>query len=95
MRRVVLAALLLLALPAPGRRGRQSRARPPGGRGGDAKPLDAVLRAIAKEHPGRALDAELLDQGGTLIYRIKWLGTDDQVREITADAKTGRILESR
>lgn len=96
MRRAVLAVLLLLALPAPlaSAADNPERARQ-AVEAGEAKPLDTVLQAIAKQHPGRALDAELLEQGGSLIYRIKWLGTDDQVRDITADAKTGKILESR
>ena len=42
-----------------------------------------------------ALGAELTGREGTPIYRIKWLGEDGTVREVTADARTGRILAVR
>ena len=46
-------------------------------------------------YPGRALGAELTGREGTPTYRIKWLGEDGTVREVTADARTGRILAVR
>jgi uncharacterized membrane protein YkoI len=57
------------------------------------QPLGRILRQIEQRYPGRALDAELIEQA--TIYRIKWLGEDGKVREITADARTGRILDVR
>jgi uncharacterized membrane protein YkoI len=59
------------------------------------QPLGKVLRRIDERYPGRALDAELIEREESPIYRIKWLGEDGQVREVTADARTGRILEVR
>ena len=61
----------------------------------DVQPLGKVLRRIEERYPGRALDAELIERERSPIYRIKWLGEDGQVREVTADARTGRILEVR
>jgi uncharacterized membrane protein YkoI len=57
--------------------------------------LAKVLRRIEDRYPGRALDAELIERQQSPIYRIKWLGEDGKVREVTADARTGRILEVR
>ena len=61
----------------------------------EVKPLAAVLRTIKAQIPGRALDARRSQQDGQIVYRVKWLGEDGQVREITADARSGRILRVR
>jgi len=61
----------------------------------DQQPLGAVLRAIGERYPGRALDARRIERDGRALYRIKWLGDDGKVREITADAETGAILSVR
>jgi uncharacterized membrane protein YkoI len=61
----------------------------------NVQPLGQVLRQIGARYPGRALGAEMTGREGTPIYRIKWLGEDGTVREVTADARTGRILAVR
>jgi hypothetical protein len=60
----------------------------------DVKPLAQVLQTIGQRFPGHALDAELVRQGEPR-YRVKWLGEDGKVREITADARSGQILDVR
>ncbi len=60
----------------------------------DVKPLAQVLDTIGKTFPGRALDAELVKEGNP-TYRVKWLGDDGKVREITSDARNGKILDVR
>jgi uncharacterized membrane protein YkoI len=59
------------------------------------QPLGAVLKRIGQRYPGRALDAQLNERGDPPVYRVKWLGDDGKVREVTADARTGRILDVR
>lgn len=59
------------------------------------QPLGRVLRQIEQRYPGRALDAELIERAEPPVYRIKWLGEDGKVREVTADARTGRIVAVR
>ena len=59
------------------------------------QPLGRVLRRIEERYPGRALDAELIERQQGPTYRIKWLGEDGKVREVTADARPGRILDVR
>ena len=61
----------------------------------DQQPLGMVLKAIGERYPGRALDARRIERDGRALYRIKWLGDDGKVREITADAETGAILSVR
>ena len=94
----VLAVLLLLVLglaasgpawPAPPERG-VLVAQAEG-----VQPLGAVLRRIGERFPGRALDAQTTEREGRPIYRIKWLGNDGKVRDITVDARSGQILQVR
>lgn len=59
------------------------------------QPLGRVLRQIEQRYPGRALDAELIERAEPPVYRIKWLGEDGKVRDVTVDARTGRILAVR
>jgi uncharacterized membrane protein YkoI len=59
------------------------------------EPLGSVLKQIEKRYPGRALDAQLIERGDPPVYRVKWLGDDGKVREVTADARTGQIVDVR
>lgn len=61
----------------------------------DITPLGPVLRAIEQRYPGRALDAQVREGDDRPLYRIKWLGNDGKVRDITADARSGEILRVR
>lgn len=60
----------------------------------DVKPLAQILQTIGQRFPGHALDAALITQGEPR-YRVKWLGEDGKVREITSDARSGQILDVR
>jgi hypothetical protein len=61
----------------------------------DVKPLEAVLAAIDRRLPGRALGARLVEWRGRQAYAIRWIGEDGKVRDITADAVSGDILRER
>ena len=61
----------------------------------DVKPLAQVLRTISARFPGHALDAELVGGRDEPRYRVKWLGEDGKVRDITCDARSGEILQVR
>jgi uncharacterized membrane protein YkoI len=61
----------------------------------DIKPLAEVLQTIGQRFPGHALDAELVRGQGEPRYRVKWLGEDGKVREVTCDARSGQILDVR
>jgi uncharacterized membrane protein YkoI len=92
-------AVVLLACALAATAGLARPASPGGGpvlaQAEGVQPLGKVLRRIDERYPGRALDAELIEREQSPIYRIKWLGEDGKVREVTADARTGRILEVR
>ena len=95
--RLLAVVLLACALAAPASAASAARAA---GRAvlvqaEEVQPLGRVLRRIEERFPGRALDAKLIERDQAAIYRVKWLGDDGKVREVTADARTGRILEVR
>lgn len=90
----LLAALAVSAADVPAVGQNHERARS-AVQAGEAKPLGKVLGAIARRYPGRALDAQLDEQGDRLVYRIKWLARDGKVWEIVADARSGKILSAR
>lgn len=92
---LVLALALVAPLPgAPVLADAHDRARS-AVQAGEARPLGAILPSIEQRYPGRALSADVAEEGGNLIYRIKWLGQDGKVRDITVDARTGRIVSVR
>ena len=59
-------------------------------------PLEAILSNIARAYPGNHIGVEgPFEQGGRLVYRVKWLTPDGRVMIIFADAETGQILGQR
>ena len=62
---------------------------------GNALPLTEVLRQVRRRYPGKLLDADLIRRGNSLIYGIKIRGTDNRIRYLNVDARTGRILSAR
>jgi hypothetical protein len=59
------------------------------------QPLGTVLKEISQRIPGRALDARRAERDGRNVYRVKWLGEDGKVRDVTVDAESGKILRVR
>jgi uncharacterized membrane protein YkoI len=62
---------------------------------GEIRPLQDVLRSVRRQVPGRVLGARLVDFGGSLVYQIRLLTADGRVVEVTADARSGGILDIR
>jgi uncharacterized membrane protein YkoI len=61
---------------------------------GDVLPLRQIMQSVGRRYPGRLLDANLgQNRQGRWIYRIKLLAPRDQVRRLTVDAKSGRVLQ--
>jgi uncharacterized membrane protein YkoI len=96
--RWLLALLLALALagpqPAEAQRRDHDRARS-AVQSGEARPLEEILSRLHGSHPGRVLDAQLQGQGDGLAYRIRILAPDGRVVDLTVDARSGRVLQSR
>jgi uncharacterized membrane protein YkoI len=96
MRRLGVVVLLLVLMAASGGAwAAPARAGPVLAQAAEVEPLGAVLKRIGQRYPGRALDAQLNERADPPVYRVKWLGDDGKVREVTADARTGRILDVR
>jgi uncharacterized membrane protein YkoI len=62
---------------------------------GLAKPLKQVLSALRHDYPGEVLDAQLVERDGGWYYRIKLLGADGKVQELTVDARSGIVIDRR
>jgi uncharacterized membrane protein YkoI len=56
-------------------------------------PLPRILALAAQRAPGDVLKVELEDEKGQLIYEVKILGPNGQVREIKLDARTGGVVK--
>jgi uncharacterized membrane protein YkoI len=53
--------------------------------------MDALNKAQAK-YPGKALEVELENEDGYLVYTVKVVGPDRSVMEVEVDAGNGAIL---
>ena len=63
---------------------------------GRAASLGNVARRVRQRVPGQLLDARLLkDRRGNLTYKLKILGRNGVMRNVTADAYSGAILGIR
>lgn len=102
---VLLAGLILVGTAAPGFAEPKDRGwRNNGGghqgareevRRGRILPLESVLANVRSQFAGDLLDADLVDQGGRPVYRIKLLVGGRGVTVVYADAQTGAILGAR
>ena len=65
-------------------------------RRGTIMPLSRILTVAARHAPGDVIKIELEhDDEGALIYNIKVLGKDGQVRKLKIDARTGVVLRTK
>ncbi|MDE0944461.1 MAG: hypothetical protein OSB58_18810 [Alphaproteobacteria bacterium] len=61
---------------------------------GNVLPLRQIMQSVGRRYPGRLLDANLgQNRQGRWIYRIKLLAPGNQVRRLSVDAKSGRVLQ--
>jgi uncharacterized membrane protein YkoI len=97
IRAALLAGALSLLLPGAGLSGdrkEQDQVREALQRG-TILPLSRILSIASKRAPGSVIKIELEDDGGKLIYGIKILGTEGQVRKLKIDAHDGSILREK
>ncbi|KAF0117226.1 MAG: hypothetical protein FD163_2053 [Hyphomonadaceae bacterium] len=61
--------------------------------------LREVAQIIGSQIPGRLSDANLVNEGGRMVYVVRWEPSDDQVRGriiiFVIDAETGQIISRR
>lgn len=86
------AAVFLLAAAPARADSDQDRARE-AVQSGQVKPLNQILKAVRKQYKGEVLDAQLLDLGGTWIYRVRILTKDGQVLDVGVDGQSGQIID--
>lgn len=87
MRKPIL-LLLLCLLALPGLADDQRRARD-AVLSGEFLPLERILEAALKRHPGKPISIELDDDE----YEVEILLDDGRIVELEYDARTGRLLE--
>ncbi|MEO5375576.1 MAG: PepSY domain-containing protein [Alphaproteobacteria bacterium] len=58
-------------------------------------PLKAILAQAEAAYPGQLIEAELEDEGGSVVYEIKILTEGGQVMKLYYDAHTGELLSAR
>lgn len=63
-----------------------------GVRGGRLVPLEQVIRNIARQTPGRLLDAGLEGGGDRPVYRVRWQTNDGRRIDYIVDARSGSII---
>jgi len=63
-----------------------------GVRGGRLVPLEQVIRNIARQTPGRLLDAGLEGGGDRPVYRVRWQTNDGRRIDYIVDARSGAII---
>ena len=92
--RLCLAAAIVLALagmpasaqPADPRRAVQQ---------GKALPLRDILVRVLPRYRGQLLNAELVEERGVLVYKLRILDESGNIVNVTSEARTGRILDAR
>lgn len=63
---------------------------------GTPLPLAEILTIVAQRAPGNILEIDLEhDDAGTLMYGIKVLGADGQVRKLKIDANSGVVVQTK
>ncbi|KHL26596.1 hypothetical protein PK98_09555 [Croceibacterium mercuriale] len=60
---------------------------------GQVLPLPRILALARTRVPGDMLKVELEEEDGRIAYEIKILTPAGRIREVTLDARTGRVLE--
>lgn len=61
---------------------------------GQILPLEAILKTVSRQYPGRVLEVELERESGGYIYEIEILDPSGEVWEVEIDAVNGRLLKS-
>ena len=62
---------------------------------GNILSLEQILPRVRARFPGQHLDSRLVQAGGHAVYKVKLRMNDGQVKIVTVDARTGRILGAR
>ncbi len=58
-------------------------------------PLKDILARAQGAYPGQVIEAELEDEGGTVVYEIKILTADGRGMKLFYNAGTGELLKAK
>jgi uncharacterized membrane protein YkoI len=64
-------------------------------REGQVLPLGDIMGIVSRRYPGKVLDADLVQDGRSLVYYLKVLNRQGRVTEVAVDGQSGRILGVR
>lgn len=56
--------------------------------------LEQAIDAAKSEVAGRVLEAELEQEDGKAVYEVEMAGANGQIRELTVDAQSGKVLKN-
>jgi hypothetical protein len=59
---------------------------------GQIKPLSDILNIVHQEVPGKVLDVQVDNDSSPWLYRIKVRGQEGNVKLVTVNAETGKIM---
>jgi uncharacterized membrane protein YkoI len=62
---------------------------------GRALPLSEILQRVKARLGGEVIGVEFKRKGGLLLYKLKLVTAAGWLREVTVDARTGDIVESK
>jgi uncharacterized membrane protein YkoI len=91
----LLTATLLATLPAHADRHHDHERARAALQAGEVLPLQKVLEALQRSHPGDVLEVELEREGGRWIYEVKLLQKGGRLLKLAVDARTAEVLRSR
>ena len=92
LQRSVAGLVLACALAAPAHADADHDRARAAAQAGQIQPLQTVLAAVSKTHPGHILDVELEQENGQWVYEIKLLQADGYLRKLLINARTMEIL---
>lgn len=60
---------------------------------GDIMSLEALLRQVRQEYPGRVIEIELEEENGRYIYELEIVDDEGIVWDIELDARSGELIK--
>lgn len=60
---------------------------------GQVLPLEQIIKAAQREHPGRVIEVELESEDGRHVYEVELLDARGEVWELYFDAASGALIK--
>jgi len=59
---------------------------------GEILSLNEIMKQANSRIPGKILEVELEEKGGSIVYEIEFLSEQGIIMEMTVDARTGKLI---